>query len=112
MVEKAAKKKAREEAKLQAEMEKAGTIVPTSESLSSTSDEEAADSDTQPEPVEIPIQTPEPEPVPETETKLEDVFKNVPPSPESTANQEEDPDYDPDSVFAGLDKKLEDAQKP
>ena len=97
VVQKAAEKKARAEARARKAAEKAGTILPTDETVPEEAIPAATD-----ENVTADIATPEPV----TETSDENVFADLP----TPAKEEktEEPDYDPDSVFAGLDKKLAD----
>ena len=106
IVAKAAKKKAKADKLAAKELEKAGTIVPTSESLS---DEPEPAVPEQMESAEILPEAPAPAPV--EETRPEDVFKTQPEPEGAPPTEEEETDYNPDSVFAGLDKKLEEAQE-
>ncbi len=109
IVAKAAKKKAKMDKEAAAELEAAGTIVPTTESLADEAPQPAEEST----PFAETFSVAPPEPKPPEETRPEDVFKDTGAETVPSPNQDEElePDYNPDSVFAGLDKKLEEAQK-
>ncbi len=94
VVRKAAEKKARAEARARKAAEKAGTILPTSETVPEENIPEPVE-----ETVSAAIATPEPEAAPE-----QPVFAE--PSEPAPAEENSEAEYDADSVFAGLDKKL------
>ena len=98
VVQKAAAKKARAEARARKAAEKAGTIKPTEETLATEDEQSAPDLATN-------IYTPEQQPEPAAaEPSAESVFD----TPQTPPQKEEpdEPEYDPDSVFAGLAEKF------
>jgi len=100
VVQKAAAKKARAEARARKAAEKAGTIKPTEETLSPEGEQPQA-----PEPAESNLYTEDNAvTVDEIEPSAESVFDTPPPEPKT--EEKDEPEYDPDSVFAGLAEKF------
>lgn len=98
VVQKAAAKKARAEARARKAAEKAGTIKPTDETL-------APDAEAPAETAEIIVDAAEHTPSSaEAEPSADTVFDTPPSEPKT--DEKEEPDYDPDSVFAGLAEKF------
>jgi len=100
VVQKAAAKKARAEARARKAAEKAGTIKPTEETLVP----ESGQTDVA-ETVDAGLHTEaEAAPANEAEPSAESVFDT--PAPEPKPEEKEEQEYDPDSVFAGLAEKF------
>ena len=100
VVQKAAAKKARADARARKAAEKAGTIKPTEETLA-PEDTGAAPADDAANNIYSPADAPKPA---EAEPSAESVF-DTPANP-VPAEDKEEPEYDPDSVFAGLAEKF------
>lgn len=122
VVQKAAIKKARAEERERKKAIKAGKLKPTEESLAPAEEPAVAEIVEAPPLAEIVEAPPPPPAAPKGDPAPQDAFTFKTPSPdeaEAGANQAasdedidpEDRTYDADSVFAGLDKKLQKAKK-